>query len=203
MAGENPTTKFGNEKYYAVKSGRVPGIYLDWPSASAQITGWPKPKQRSFPTRMEAQQWLDADVGSTPAPSESQSLDGNTFFTPNGAEAALHTNMKPSTSKRQKTQPNVKASLQSGNIEYNEEDYEPGFGPFPPGSTDGFDPSIKLNGDNVVYKTEEERHLMKKAPSDADQTKPIRIHTDGSALGNGQNGALAGIGVYFGPGDGR
>lgn len=33
------------------------------------------------------------------------------------------------------------------------------------------------------------------------QTGILRIHTDGSSLGNGQNGARAGLGVYFGPGD--
>ncbi|KZF20742.1 ribonuclease H-like protein [Xylona heveae TC161] len=31
----------------------------------------------------------------------------------------------------------------------------------------------------------------------------LRIYTDGSSLGNGINGALAGVGVYFGSGDSR
>ena len=35
------------------------------------------------------------------------------------------------------------------------------------------------------------------------QTGVIRIHTDGSSLSNGQYGARAGLGVYFGPGDPR
>src|SRR5690606_36998807 len=32
---------------------------------------------------------------------------------------------------------------------------------------------------------------------------PLTIYTDGSALGNGKNGARAGVGVYFGPNDSR
>ncbi len=32
---------------------------------------------------------------------------------------------------------------------------------------------------------------------------PILVYTDGSCRGNGQTGAVAGIGVYFGPGDPR
>ncbi|KAK5143037.1 hypothetical protein LTR04_002031 [Oleoguttula sp. CCFEE 6159] len=31
----------------------------------------------------------------------------------------------------------------------------------------------------------------------------LRIYTDGSSLGNGQRGAVAGVGVYFGPKDSR
>ena len=31
----------------------------------------------------------------------------------------------------------------------------------------------------------------------------LQVYTDGSSLGNGKNGARAGLGVYFGPGDPR
>ena len=47
-----------NGKFYAVRSGRVPGIYTDWPSAQKQITGWIKPKHKCFGTRAEAQRFL-------------------------------------------------------------------------------------------------------------------------------------------------
>jgi ribonuclease HI len=32
---------------------------------------------------------------------------------------------------------------------------------------------------------------------------PLKIYTDGSSLGNGKLGAVAGVGVYFGPNDPR
>lgn len=93
----------------------------------------------------------------------------------------------------------------SENAVFKEEDYEAGTGPLPPGAEDGFDPNIILdpNTGKVIYKTQEQRQTMKPAPAGATETGPIRIHTDGSSLGNGTSGAFAGVGVYFGPGDQR
>jgi len=72
MAGEDPSNKGGSEvagggsKFYAVRSGRVPGIYTDWPSAQKQIVGWTKPKHKCFSTRVEAQRFLgELDKGAS------------------------------------------------------------------------------------------------------------------------------------------
>ena len=72
MAGEDPSNKGGSElvgggsKFYAVRSGRVPGIYTDWPSAQKQIVGWMKPKHKCFSTRAEAQRFLgEVDTGTS------------------------------------------------------------------------------------------------------------------------------------------
>ena len=201
VAGENVAPKPGSEKFYAVKSGRVPGIYTDYSTASAQITGWAKPKLKSFRTRHEAQGFLDSDAPNTPAPSDIQSVDGNTFFTSNDQDLSFDTLIKSTAAKKRKLLASTKIPIFP---EYKEEDYDPGFGPLPPGSTDGFDRNITLDGHgNLVYKTLEERQATKIVPYEDDQTKPIRVHTDGSSLGNGQKGAIAGIGVYFGPGDRR
>ena len=90
-------------------------------------------------------------------------------------------------------------------IVYNEADYEPGTGPLPPGTEDGFDPNIMLDPatGKVVYKTQEQRQATKPHPGGAAPSGALRIHTDGSALGNGAAGAFAGVGVYFGPADKR
>ena len=42
------------KKYYAIVSGRKPGIYDNWPVAQAQVTGYPGAKFKGFPTRKEA-----------------------------------------------------------------------------------------------------------------------------------------------------
>lgn len=88
---------------------------------------------------------------------------------------------------------------------YSEADFAPGTGPLPPGAEDGFDPNIFLDfiSGNVVYKTPEQRQATMIAPGSGAQTGPIRVYTDGSSLGNGKTGALAGVGVYFGPSDKR
>ncbi len=46
------------KKYYAVVSGRKPGIYTSWPEAQAQVNGWQGAKFKGFPTRKEAEVWL-------------------------------------------------------------------------------------------------------------------------------------------------
>ena len=47
-----------SKKYYAVASGRKPGIYDNWPAAQAQVTGYPGAKFKGFLTREEADAWL-------------------------------------------------------------------------------------------------------------------------------------------------
>jgi ribonuclease HI len=81
--------------------------------------------------------------------------------------------------------------------------YEPGEGPLPPGAEDGFDPNVILDPKTgkVVYKTPEQKIATK-----TQQKGPpgmLRIYTDGSSLRNGRVQAMAGVGVYFGPGDSR
>ena len=89
--------------------------------------------------------------------------------------------------------------------EYTEADFEPGTGPLPPGAEDGFDPNILLDPrtGRLVYKTPEQRQAIKPRPGASSLTEPIRIYTDGSSVKNGQAGAYAGVGVYFGPKDKR
>jgi ribonuclease HI len=82
--------------------------------------------------------------------------------------------------------------------------FPPGRGPVPPGSEDNFDPNIKLEEDGTIrYKTEEEKRRTKQLTTakEGPNAPPLKIYTDGSSLSNGQAGAQAGVGVYFGPGD--
>lgn len=43
----------------------------------------------------------------------------------------------------------------------------------------------------------------KKSSSSGSKSRTLKVYTDGSALGNGRLGAVAGVGVYFGDGDKR
>ena len=47
-----------NNKYYAVKVGRKPGIYTDWESCNKQIKGFPNQDCERFDTREEAEKYL-------------------------------------------------------------------------------------------------------------------------------------------------
>lgn len=201
VAGENPQPGKNAStpaKFYAVKSGRVPGIYLDWESARQQVTGWQQPKHRVFTTRSEAERFLQADNGVTKTEPVQQSNIKNDFFNATTPSEPLKAPKQTSAAKEAKVKPRPRV------IEYREEDYEPGTGPLPLGATDGFDPRIKLDSTGkVVYKTQEERDATKVMAPQIGPTEPIKIHTDGSSLGNGKVGAFAGIGVYFGPADKR
>ena len=207
VAGENPATNGHNgvpqsAKFYAVKSGRVPGVYTDWPLAQEQITGWQKPKHRCFSTRVEAERFLDEDDSKTADTSVIADGDGSVYtahLTPEGAPEATTTQLTPKKSK------NGTHTSKLTRTAYHEADYEPGTGPLPSDAEDGFDPNIYFDAERggIVYKTQEQRQATKTRPSSSAQTEPIRIHTDGSSIGNGQPGAFAGIGVYFGPGDKR
>ena len=55
-----------------MRSGHVPGIYHDWPSASKQITGWSKPKHRCFSSRTEAEAFMRE--GESPTADQPSSL---------------------------------------------------------------------------------------------------------------------------------
>ena len=185
-------------KFYAVRNGRVPGIYTDWTSAQEQIRGWTKPKHKLFTTRIEAQRFLDEDDRRITGVLDGADVDaGPSTENSNGVAS------KPSKKSRKAVNGDAKAKTAA--VEYKESDYEPGMGPLPPGAEDGFDPNIALDPESgqLVYKTQEQRQATKAIRAEVSQTDTWRVHTDGSSLGNGTAGAFAGIGVYFGPGDER
>ncbi|KAL8642172.1 MAG: hypothetical protein Q9228_001102 [Teloschistes exilis] len=211
LAGENiqgggSSSSNAGTKFYAVKNGRVPGIYTEWLSAQDQITGWQKPKHRSFSTRIEAQRWLDeGGIRSGDSP-ETTEVESTISVGQQPSEDIMNNSTNsPPPKKVRKTVNGTSKGAKIAPVEYNEAAYEPGTGPLPPGTEDGFDPNIMLDpvSGKVVYKTQEQRQATKPHPGGPAQSGALRIHTDGSALGNGQAGAFAGVGVYFGPGDKR
>ena len=46
------------KKYYAVKIGKNPGIYLSWDECKEQVSGYPKAEYKGFPTEEEAKTYL-------------------------------------------------------------------------------------------------------------------------------------------------
>ena len=175
---------------------------MDWPSAQEQITGWQKPKHRCFTTRIEAQRFLDEDDNRGADDASTFDGDGGNSVVYHTSEGLVESETSNHAPKKTKKNANGTKSVPS---EYNDADYEPGTKPLPPDVEDGFDPNIVLDPETgkIIYKTEEQRQATKSRPSAGAQTEPIRIHTDGSSLGNGQSGAYAGVGVYFGPDDKR
>ena len=184
MSAKNKT---GRPKYYAVQIGRAPGVYTDWPTASAQISGVKRPRYRRFDTRAEAEAFVaEGKKGAAAAAiAEAQQVDARIKLI-NGAAAPAGLVL------------NDKHKDMQGNI------YEPGTGPLTPGAEDGFDPNIKLDSNgSLVHKTEAEKTARKIIPKPSPPPGMLTIYTDGSSLRNGAAGARAGVGVYFGPGDSK
>ncbi|KAF2845368.1 hypothetical protein T440DRAFT_483448 [Plenodomus tracheiphilus IPT5] len=182
-------------KYYGVAVGHVPGVYTDWSQVQAQIKGATGVKQKSFATFAEAQAYVNEFKRDK---SVAISLRGDL------SESSLATGKTSKGSenppkKQKKENAPSKPTLTNGDIVY-----EPGMGPLPLDAEDGFDRTIKLDVETgqIRVKTEEELHATKKQPT-GDFTGPIVVYTDGSSLGNGRAGAVAGVGVYFGPLDSR
>lgn len=136
---------------------------------------------------------------------ESAELDAGKLFNSYAPTDSSDPTTQPPPQKKPRKSVNGTKSVKPEVTIFKEEDFEPGTGPLPPGAEDGFDPNIILDPSTgkVIYKTQEQRQAVKPAPSGATETGPIRIHTDGSSLGNGTPGAFAGVGIYFGPGDQR
>lgn len=192
----SPTTKAGKVKFYGVAVGHVPGVYTDYSTVQAQTKGCVGAKQKSFTTRAEAQAYVDEFRRGTSAPI---SLRGD-LSEVSSEVAGKGSKVGESASKKQKKDNFAgKAALTNGTIAY-----EPGMGPLPPDAEDGFDRTIKMDLDsgNIRLKTEEELNATKVQLS-KDRSSPIVVYTDGSSLGNGRVGAVAGVGVYFGPKDPR
>lgn len=50
-------------KYYAVRNGKKPGVYMKWEECKAMVHGFPGAVYKSFPTRAEAERFVQGDMG--------------------------------------------------------------------------------------------------------------------------------------------
>ncbi|KAL5373788.1 hypothetical protein DPSP01_012405 [Paraphaeosphaeria sporulosa] len=197
MKGESVgAPKSGKSKYYGVQVGHTPGVYMDWPAVLEQVTGFKGAKQKRFDTWEEAQAFVsEAQHGGASSHTTSTpiSLNGHVdSTTPSEVES------RKSTKKQKQNDGSAVPTATNG-------DYEPGTGPLPPDAEDGFDRRIKHgrpDGPEIEYKTQEELSLRKFQPT-GDFEGVLEVYTDGASKGNGQLGAYAGFGIWFGPNDPR
>lgn len=164
-------------------------MYTDWETASKQIVGWTKPKYKSFPTEAEAEAFVREGGNTEGLPDASPAT---------GSPAANGSKPAPSKKSKKKAEEVDSTLLDDG-------DHEAGEGPLPAGTEDGFDPRITLDPatGKVQYKSDEHLNKTKWQATGPSEEGMLRVYTDGSSLGNGALGAVAGVGVYFGPNDKR
>ena len=183
--------------------GRTPGVYTKWTSAQEQIKGWAKPKYRSFLTRAEAEAFVrDGGDGLVEShEDESAAMAGAGKKGRPASTVAASADQGPPAKKARRS---TKAATAVAD-ETSPRIVEPGTGPLPPGAEDDFDQRITLSPQTgqVEWKSNAPRQPRMKQATDLKSDRVLRIYTDGSALGNGQGGAVGGIGIYFGDGDPR
>lgn len=69
------------QKFYAVKVGSAPGIYLSWAEAEPLVKGYPGAQYKSFSTKEEAEAYLNAGTSAT---TTTKSKTTSTAPTPTG-----------------------------------------------------------------------------------------------------------------------
>lgn len=194
----------GMQKFYAVRAGFVPGVYLTYPECQKQTAGFKGAVFKSFLSRQDAYDFV-AGKEVAPSANEPDRFYAVAVGNPTGiytkwedASAAI-TGVKGPKYKRFATRKEAVGYIkQHGNREAIEAlgevavDIEP--------------PEPKLPETSVpAPSVTKAKTASKKKP--AYESEPgegfIRIYTDGSSLNNGQADAQAGLGVFFGEGDSR
>lgn len=161
-------------------------MYTDWIQAQAQIRGFRKSKHKRFNTRVEAEAFVAA--GKKP----SRRTQAKTLTPEEEIRLLIVRNSAPGLQIDGTYAPTDK----DGNP------YDVARRPLPPGAEDGYDPNVKLAPDGtIVDRTEDEKSQTKMMTREKNPPGMLRIYTDGSSLKNGQAGARAGVGVFFGPQD--
>lgn len=186
--------KAGEARFYAVRAGRIPGVYTTWAECQNMINGFQGAVYKAFPSREEAILFAagkNPNPGSTPDRFYAVAVGNRPGIYTEWTEAqAAYTGVKAPKYKKFDTkeaaeewmQTFVQANFSIGmNAEDDEDEDEEGGLPNPKkiktqiGMTSGFHDAGGL----------------------------VEVYTDGSTLANGQEGAVAGVGVFFGDGDPR
>ena len=76
-------------KYYAVKKGKVPGIYLNWTDCKAMVDGYPGAVYKSFKTIEEAEKFING--GKTITGMKSSGENSTYAFVDGSFNKATHT----------------------------------------------------------------------------------------------------------------
>jgi len=178
--------KFGDmaTKYYAVRAGHNPGVYLNWQDCKDNITHFKGAQFKSFTTQQDAEDFVAGRV--TAAMSASSKSQGDKFYAVAvGRIPGIYENWDA-------------ASQQI-------KDWKgPKYKKF--GTRAEAEEFVRTGGKSTKEpEVASQSPAKKKKTAAASSTKKqhIRVYTDGSSLGNGRHGALAGVGVFFGEGDPR
>lgn len=197
--------KLGDDatKYYAVRTGKKPGVYMSWGDCQEQTTGFKGAScmyfpcsriccipftdyvfaiiVKSFPSKQDAEDFVSGKVTSGPQKWYGVAVGHVPGVYNNWDEARIQVQHGAKLPKYMgfATKAEAQAFVDSG------------------GKVPEVAKKVK-----AVKETEEPSAKKVKTGTDS-KKKPVKVWTDGSALGNGKVGSAAGVGVYFGENDER
>ncbi|XP_067679512.1 ribonuclease H1-like [Haliotis asinina] len=180
---------FRNSMFYAVRVGRNPGIYKSWLECKAQVSEFPSARYKKFATEDLALEFINSG----------ESAFSNRFYSmpsmaDSKATAALNSVRK--TAKKLQGQLEQMTSTYSTLCEQIDTLEEAVSGSsLKRSSSDG--PSDK---GSKKLKTEDSSDASGWSGTPFTDPSAPSVYTDGACFNNGKKGAVAGIGVFWGPG---
>ncbi|KAK0045493.1 ribonuclease H1 [Biomphalaria pfeifferi] len=198
--------------FYAVKRGRVPGVYLSWHECEKQIKGFPNPVFKKFPSKEDCYKFIGGENASS---AFSKSSDFNSL-----ANLCSKTPEKSSqsSSDTESTRQSLAYSVQllNKNMKYVLESIETlktglievrttlsrlenSFFTAP-GSKRSYS-TLDLSHESPCKVAKVENKMSDYTGSKFSDSEGVEVYTDGGCFSNGRSDARAGIGVYWAPND--
>ncbi|KAE8449725.1 hypothetical protein EG329_007500 [Mollisiaceae sp. DMI_Dod_QoI] len=178
----------GEQKYYAVRAGKQPGVYLTWKECQDNTTGFKGASYKSFLSRKEAQDFVDGKA--------SGSGTGDKFY---GVAVGKKPGVYEDWSEAQLQVTDVKGPKYKKFATRAEAEEFVRTGGKVPTAKEKKEKKEKGVGKEVL--DDEEEKVVKKQK--VGSKRKTTVYTDGSSLGNGKAGSAAGVGVWFGNMDSR
>jgi ribonuclease HI len=182
-------------KYYAVRAGKTPGVYMTWKECQEQTTGFKGASYKSFNSRKDAEDFAAGrEVASTAGAGKGTEErfygvavghNPGVYETWTAASEQIK-NVKGPKYKKFDTKEEAEEFVRSGG-----KTSKKAAAPKPDKKEE------KSNGAGI------EGPFAKKAKTSSSNNRTVKVWTDGSSRGNGRLGAVAGVGVYFGEDDPR
>ncbi|OWF45755.1 ribonuclease H1-like isoform X2 [Mizuhopecten yessoensis] len=197
--------------YYAVRSGRIPGIYKTWDECKAQVNGFPKARYKKFNTDAEATDFVKDTNGDSRNISSASGYTQQQNKYKNKTSAASSNRLpmkKVSLSNKSEGFDNTDFEGDMKNaykIEYTKTVYmqpprSQGAHSRPRGAHSRSRGAHSQGAQSRSKSTLSRSHNASNRNENGDG---VVVYTDGGCTNNGQAGAQAGIGVYWGPDDPR